>query len=148
MKPIQIVAVDDERTSVPFSIPVKGRRALVIKLPRFDFIPEDEFDSLTASLEELDKQEDIPLRKRSRLVALTMLKPFVTDKDYAALEGLAAGQLDQILSAWREQSQVRLGESAASENSSTENTGAQSSTTSSSEDSTEETSDTPSAGQS
>jgi hypothetical protein len=130
MKPIQIVAVDDDRISIPFHIPVKGRRPLVLKLPRFDFIPEDEFDQLTASIEELDK-EDLTLRKYSRTLALVMLKQFVSDKDYTVLETLATGQLDQILNGWREHSQVSLGESEASDNSSTESTEAQSATTSS-----------------
>lgn len=147
MKPIQIIAVDDERTSVPFSIPVKGRRPLVLRLPRFDFINEDDFDGLTESLAALDKEE-MSLRKRTRAVALTMMKPFVGEKEYAALQSLAAGQLDQILELWRERSQVSLGESEASDNSSTESMEAQSSTTSSSADSTVETSDTPSDGQS
>jgi hypothetical protein len=145
MKPIQIVAVDDDRISIPFHIPVKGRRPLVLKLPRFDFIPEDDFDQLTESIEALDK-EDLPLRKYSRALALLMLKQFVSDKDYTVLETLATGQLDQILNGWREQSQVSLGESEASENSSTESTEAQSSTTSSATDTTAETSATPSDG--
>jgi hypothetical protein len=130
MKPIQIVAADDDRISIPFNIPLKGRRPLVLKLPRFDFIPEDEFDQLTDSIEALDK-EDLPLRKYSRALALTMLKRFVSDKDYKVLETLATGQLDQILNGWREHSQVSLGESEASDNSSTESTEAQSATTSS-----------------
>jgi hypothetical protein len=74
------------------------------------------------------------------------LKQFVSDKDYTVLETLATGQLDQILNGWREQSQVSLGESEASENSSTESTEAQSSTTSSATDTTAETSATPSDG--
>lgn len=135
MKPIQIVAVDDERTVIPFSVPVKGRRPLVVNLPRFDFIPEDDFDQLTANIEALDKEE-LPLRKYSRKLALVMLQQFVSDKDYAALETLATGQLDQILTVWREHSQVSLGESVASADSSTESTEAQSDSTSSADSDT------------
>lgn len=129
MKPIKIVAVDDERISIPFEIPVKGRKPLLVNLPRFDFIPEGEFDELNKEIEELDS--DLSLRKYSRALALLMLKRFVTEKDYTVLETLATGQLDQILNGWREQSSVSLGESGASDNSSTETTGAPSDTTSS-----------------
>jgi hypothetical protein len=131
VKPIQIVAVDDERTLVTFNVPIKGRKPLEFSVPRFDFIDEDEFDSLTTELNKLDEQEDLPARKKARLVALAMLKQFVSDQKYALLETLKVGQLDQILAGWREHSQVSLGESAASDSSSTESTEAQSATTSS-----------------
>lgn len=140
MKPIQICAVDDERTVIPFQIPVKGRRPVVLKLPRFDFIPEDDFDQLTAEIEELDKQE-LPLRKYSRQLALLMLKHFTSERDYAVVESLATGQLDQILTSWREHSTVSLGESGASADSSTESTEAPSDTTSSNSDTSGRTSD-------
>jgi hypothetical protein len=131
VKPIQIVAVDDERTLVTFNVPIKGRKPLEFSVPRFDFIDEDEFDSLTTELNKLDEQEDLPARKKARLVALAMLKQFVSDQKYALLETLKVGQLDQILAGWREHSQVSLGESAASDSSSTESTEAQSASTSS-----------------
>jgi hypothetical protein len=130
VKPIQIISVDDERTRIPFVVPVKGRRPLKFTVPRFDFIPDDEAEEMEKEIEALGAQT-MSLRKFTRAVALLMLKRFVSDKDYAVLETLMVAQLDQIQQQWRENSQVSLGESEASENSSTESTEAQSATTSS-----------------
>jgi len=131
VKPIEIVGVDDDRTRIPFTIPVKGRKPLQISLPRFDYLDEDTFDALTVDLAELNTNTDLPERKRGRLIALAMLKHVVTEHQFAVLETLATGMLDQVLEGWRTHSLVSLGESPASENSSTENTGAPSKPTSS-----------------
>jgi hypothetical protein len=146
VKPVQIIAADDERTRIPFVVPIKGRRPLKFSVPRFDFIPDDEAEEMEKEIEALGT-ETMSLRKYTRTVALLMLKRFVSEKDYKVLETLLVAQLDQIQQEWRENSQVSLGESEASENSSTESTEAQSDTTSSpSSESSGQTSDTPSAG--
>lgn len=183
MKPVVLPGFDDERTQIPFTIPVKGRKPVTVKIPRFDYIPEDTFDALMADLEKLDVEQQViavandlseveagtevtwepllddakkqltelgvkvfrtlskgqsqelisapddkvkealapfaaekplPLRKRSRSIALAMLKHVVTEEQYGWFEDLPTGALDELLTTWRAQSTVSLGESAAS----------------------------------
>jgi hypothetical protein len=55
-----------------------------------------------------------PIRKRSRSIALTMLKHVVAPEEYVLFEELPSGALDELLSAWRDASSITLGESEAS----------------------------------
>ena len=182
MKPVVLSGYDDERTKIPFTVPVKGRKPATILIPRFDYIDEDTFDAIMADLEKLDveqqviavandlsklepgeevtwepllddakrqlvdagvkvtrsmskgqsqdvvsadkaaldalepfaSQQPLPLRKRSRSIALAMLKHVVTEQEYEWFEALPTGALDELLTTWRNQSTVSLGESAAS----------------------------------
>ena len=183
MKPVVLPGVDDERTQIPFTIAVKGRKPVTVKIPRFDYIPEDVFDALMADLEALDVEQQVigvandlseveagteitweplledtkrqltalgvkvfrtmkqgqsqdlvcapddkvkealaplaahkplPLRKRSRSIALAMLKHVVPDDQFAWFEDLPTGALDELLTTWRSQSTISLGESEAS----------------------------------
>jgi hypothetical protein len=141
VKPIHIVAADDERVLIPFIIPIKGRKPLQITLPRYDYLDEDQFDALSSELTKLDENTELSARKKGRMVALSMLRHVVSDREFAVLETLATGQLDQILEGWREHSVTSLGESPASADSSTGTTGAPSDTTSSPEDGDAPTSD-------
>lgn len=59
MKPVVLPGFDDERTLIPFTIPIKGRKPATVKIPRFDYIPEDTFDALMADLERLDVEQQI-----------------------------------------------------------------------------------------
>lgn len=59
MKPVVLPGFDDERTQIPFTIPVKGRKPATVKIPRFDYIPEDVFDALMADLERLDVEQQV-----------------------------------------------------------------------------------------
>lgn len=59
MKPVVLPGFDDERTKVPFTVPVKGRKPVTVKIPRFDYIPEDIFDALMADLEKLDVEQQV-----------------------------------------------------------------------------------------
>ncbi|MBU3748788.1 MAG: hypothetical protein FGM36_16175, partial [Burkholderiaceae bacterium] len=59
MKPVVLPGFDDERTQIPFTIPVKGRKPVTVKIPRFDYIPEDVFDALMADLEALDVEQQV-----------------------------------------------------------------------------------------
>lgn len=182
MKPIVLSGFDDERTKIPFQIPVNGKPVTVM-VPRFDYINEDVFDEITIDLENLDSeqqviavandlasipagsvteweplmesatkvltdlgvviervsqgkarqdnvsaptdkvlaalepyssQEPLTLRKRSRGIALTMLKHVVTEEQLGWFSALPAGALDDLLTQWRGQSRVSLGESGAS----------------------------------
>ncbi|WP_141213984.1 hypothetical protein [Mycobacterium marinum] len=113
-----------------------------MKLPRFDFIDEDQHDAMAVSAKGVDEQNpDLALRKRQRLVNLAMLKPFVAQREYLLLEPLPAGQLESIMIIWATESTVPLGELLASADSSTGNTGAPSSTTSTVADGQDATSD-------
>lgn len=182
MKPVVLSSYDDERTKIPFTVPVKGRRPATVLIPRFDYIDEDTFDAIMADLERLDVEQQVigvandlsevepgsevtwepllddakrqltdlgvkvirniskgqsqdlisadakalealepyssqtplPLRKRSRSIALAMLSHVVTDEQYGWFEALPTGALDELLTTWRQQSTVSLGESAAS----------------------------------
>ena len=183
MKPVVLSGFDDERTKIPFTIPVKGRKPVTVSIPRFDYIPEEQFDAIMVDLERQDVEQQIiavandltaaepgteinweplldeakkkltglgvvvkrtmkqgqsqdivsapdsktidalepfaaekplPLRKRSRSIALAMLKHVVTDEEYGWFEDLPTGALDELLTTWRSQSTVTLGESAAS----------------------------------
>jgi len=183
MKPVLLPGFDDERTKIPFQIPVKGRKPVTVHIPRFDYIDEDTFDALMADLEKLDVEQQIiavandltevepgnevtwepllddakkqlsdlgvkiirtmikgqsqdlvsapdeavvealkpfaaekpmPLRKRSRSICLAMLKHVVTPEQLEWFEALPTGALDELLTTWRNQSTISLGESAAS----------------------------------
>lgn len=183
MKPVVLSGFDDERTKIPFAIPVKGRKPVTVMIPRFDYIPEDQFDAIMTDLEKMDVEQQVlavandlveadmgeeinwevliddakkqltdlgvvvkrtmkqgqsqdlvsapdektlealrevavdkplPLRKRSRSIALAMLKHVVTDEQYGWFEDLPSGALDELLTTWRNQSTVSLGESEAS----------------------------------
>ena len=183
MKPVVLPGFDDERTQIPFTIPVKGRKPVTVKIPRFDYIPEDTFDALMADLEKLDVEQQViavandltevepgteitwepllddakkqltdlgvkvfrtmskgqsqdlvsapdsktidalapfaaekplPLRKRSRSICLAMLKHVVSEQELEWFEALPSGALDELLTTWRTQSTVSLGESEAS----------------------------------
>lgn len=183
MKPVVLPGFDDERTQIPFTIPVKGRKPVTVKIPRFDYIPEDTFDALMADLEALDVEQQViavandlsevepgtevtweplldeakkqltdlgvkvfrtmkqgqsqdlvsapddkvvaalapfaaekplPLRKRSRSICLAMLKHVVSEQELEWFEALPSGALDELLTTWRTQSTVSLGESEAS----------------------------------
>lgn len=183
MKPVVLPGFDDERTQIPFTIPVKGRKPVTVKIPRFDYIPEDVFDELMADLERLDVEQQVigvandlvdvepgtevtweplledaktqltdkgvkifrtmskgqtqelvsapseavvealrplaaekplPLRKRSRSICLAMLKHVVSEQELEWFAALPTGALDELLTTWRTQSTVSLGESEAS----------------------------------
>jgi len=119
LEPIKVVALTDERIHIPFHVPNGRGKPMLLKLPRFDFLTEDQFDEMTAALEEIDKDDKLSIRKRSRKIALAMLCIVTTDQQYQALEKLATGQLDQIVEGWRKHSAVSLGESGGSDDSST-----------------------------
>jgi hypothetical protein len=183
MKPVVLPGFDDERTLIPFTVPVKGRKPATVKIPRFDYIPEDVFDAIMADLEKLDVEQQViaaandlsevepgteitwepllddakrqltdlgvkvvrtmkqgqsqdlvsapdmktveqlapfaaekplPLRKRSRSICLAMLKHVVSEHELEWFAALPTGALDELLTTWRSQSTISLGESAAS----------------------------------
>lgn len=186
MKPIVLSGFDDERTKIPFTVPVKGRKPATVLVPRFDYIDEATFDAIMADLEVLDAQQQViaaanelaglqpgselvydplidaakkqltdcgvdvvrtvkqgrsqdvlcaptedviaalapfssqtpmPLRKRSREIALTMLKYVVDEQELKWFADLPTGALDDLLTAWKTASTVSLGESEASSSS-------------------------------
>lgn len=70
--------------------------------------------SVKDALSPLAVEKPLPLRKRSRSICLAMLKHVVSDQELEWFEALPSGALDELLTAWRTQSTVSLGESAAS----------------------------------
>jgi hypothetical protein len=110
---LDIPASDDPRITITIPVPLKGGKVLVLAVPRFDFIEEPDYDTMTA---ELDKLEDTDLseRKRARLATLVMLKPFVPARDHKLCESLVMGQLTAIREHWIAQSNIPLGEFLAS----------------------------------
>lgn len=128
----EIPAADDPRLLVEIRVPVKGRRPMVLRLPRYDMIDELTYRPMWVALEAIDADEnkDMTARDKTRAAVLAMLKPFVSDKDYAICETLALGQLTAIRDHWGTQSEIPLGEYVASVNSSAGNTEAPSATTS------------------
>jgi len=118
LEPIKIVTLDDERIHIPFHIPNGRGRPLLLKIPRLDFLTEDQFDGMSEALETLNGDAKLSERKKGRAVALAMLRQVTTDPQYAALEKLATGQLDQLLNEWTKRSAVSLGESGSSDESS------------------------------
>lgn len=180
MKAVVLAGYDDEKTKIPFTIPVKGRKPATILIPRFDYIDEDTFDAIMSDLERMDVEQQViavandlvdvdagtevpweqllddaktrlvalgvtvkrknqnqdsvcapddsvlaalqplaatkplPLRKRSREIALAMLKHVVSEQELEWFTALPTGALDELLTTWRNQSTVSLGESVAS----------------------------------
>ncbi len=74
----------------------------------------DEVSAPTAEVVEAVKQHSgskpLPLRKRGREIALTMLKHVVGDEEYALFEDLRVGQLNDLLAEWRSNSRTTQGE--------------------------------------
>lgn len=71
-------------------------------------------EAVIAALEPFAAQTPMPLRKRSRSIALAMLKHVVTEQEWEWFNALPTGALDELLTTWRTQSTISLGESAAS----------------------------------
>lgn len=82
---------------------------VVVNGSRFDEVSAPTEDVVSA-LKPFSGQKPLPLRKRGREIALTMLKHVVDEDDYALFVPLRAGQLDKILTEWRKRSTVTLGE--------------------------------------
>ena len=126
MKPIEIVADDDERLFISFT--VKG---IVFTVPRYDAIDADTYTVLIADLSKIQKDSKTAMHVKRRAATLRMLSDFVAGDDYAVLEGLKLVQLDDIARHWAEQSSVSLGELLSSLATSTASTEAPSSSISS-----------------
>lgn len=135
---IDIVGADDPRIVIEFTIPIKSGKPLQLKLPRFDFIDEDELDAIQAEIENIDG--DLPPHKAQRQAYLIQIKPFCTETQFSSVEKLKLGQLTQIMDTWTKRSAISLGEYLASDDSSTESTGRRSGQTSSDEDGADSTS--------
>jgi hypothetical protein len=71
-------------------------------------------EKVLEALQPYSTQQPLPLRKRSRSIALAMLKHVVTPEQFEWFDDLPSGALDELLTAWREASTMSLGESAAS----------------------------------
>lgn len=158
-KPIEIPDFEDERIFIPFTLPVKGKKPIVFKVPRRDFQPPEDVKLLQWLMSELDGNEEklkalvdteaevnpsVAVEKACFLLAL---KPHVTAAQFKTLQKASYGQLRFINDRWNEQSRVTLGEYWASANGSTENTQRQSNSTSSPSDGTDSTSDDDSDGE-
>lgn len=137
---IDIVGADDPRIIIEFTIPITGSKLpLQLRLPRFDFIDEDELDNIQDSIEKIDPE--LAPHKAQRQAYLLQIKPFCDDSQFALVEKLKLGQLTQIMDTWTKKSAISLGEFLASDDSSTENTGRRSGRTSSGKAGDESTSD-------
>ena len=66
------------------------------------------------ALAPFSSQQPLPLRKRSRSIALTMLKHVVSEQEWEWFNDLPTGALDELLTEWRSASTLSLGEFAAS----------------------------------
>jgi hypothetical protein len=71
-------------------------------------------DAVVKALEPFSSQTPSPIRKRSRSIALAMLKHVVSDQELQWFTDLPSGALDELLTAWKSASTVSLGESEAS----------------------------------
>ena len=146
MKPFQVVGANRASIRVPIELPIdiegrwttdeqgkpiRGRKPVVLELPRFQFI-DPETQGELAAIEVDEKLTDLD---RIRL----MLKPFVTDQVYHLLEQRPIGELEQVFKYWQEQSAIPLGEYLAS-NGSSKSTRRPSNSTSSTVDSDSATS--------
>lgn len=140
MEPIEIVAADDERLQIPFTVPVKDSEPLEFSLPRYDCIDPDTYVQMMTDLEKLDADNETPAYQKRRASTLAMLRLFVTKTQYKALEKCKLAQLDDIARHWSQRSGISLGELLASAPTSTVSTVRPSNTTSSSSESEEETS--------
>jgi hypothetical protein len=87
-------------------------RAVVDKRPQDNIAaPTDE---VLVALEPFSSQKPLADRKRSREIALLMLKHVVTTEQLVWFEALPSGALEELLTEWRKASNVSLGESEAS----------------------------------
>lgn len=120
MNSVNVVADNDPRIHITFSIPTTGK-PVEIRLPRFDFIDEDVLDDIQSGIESIDSE--LPAHRAQRQAFLVQIKPFCDDTQFAVVDKLKLGQLTQIMDTWTTKSAISLGEFLASDDSSTENTG-------------------------
>lgn len=73
-----------------------------------------ESQSVLDGLAPFSSQTPLPIRKRSRSIALAMLKHVVSEQEHGWFSELPSGALDELLTAWKSASTVSLGESEAS----------------------------------
>ncbi|WP_142396025.1 hypothetical protein [Mycobacterium kansasii] len=138
---IDVPAVDDPRIMISIPVPVKGRKPVVLKVPRFDFMGEDVHQAWEDAAKQAGENKDMPLSRQQRITDLAALKLVLPEKDYKVCETLTSGQLQIVMLNWAKESAFPLGELLASADSLTGNTEAPSSMTSTAQDGPEETSD-------
>jgi hypothetical protein len=56
---VDIPGMDDERVRITITVPVKGRKPLVLKIPRHDFLDTETQDAMSASVEALDVESEL-----------------------------------------------------------------------------------------
>jgi hypothetical protein len=122
---IAVPSQDDPRMMLELELPGD----VVVKVPRFDFISEDEIDAIQVELDAIDG--DLPAHRQQRLGILVHFNRFCTPEQQEVVAGLALGQLRFMMDTWTEQSSLSLGEYMVSGESSTETQAKQSSRTSS-----------------
>lgn len=121
---IQVPSTDDPRMMIQMEV-----EGITVTVPRFDFINEDEIDSIQEAIEAIDG--DLPAHRQQRDAILIHFDRFCDDEQKKVIAGLALGQLRFMMDTWTEQSSISLGKYLDSEPSSTENTVKRSSRTSS-----------------
>ena len=61
VKPISLAGFDDERTKFAVEVPAlpPARKPVTVMLPRFDYMPEAEYDAMMAELESQDVEQEV-----------------------------------------------------------------------------------------
>jgi hypothetical protein len=126
-----IIGRNDARTRITVTLPfteegaeafdefgdeVGGRTAVVITLPRFDFLGRTEFKEMMAAIETATGSEDDGRtdQDRSYDIILATLKPYTSKAVHDLLVEQPMGVLEQISTRWNESSSTPLGESKGS----------------------------------
>ena len=102
--------------------PIKGKKPLVITVPRFDCMERDQFKALNKELTAIEDKKDEdgkPLSNQDRAfeVVLAMVRPFVSDTEVAVIGKLHLFELEQIADFIQQRSTISVGELLASTNS-------------------------------
>ncbi|QXW04007.1 hypothetical protein [Rhodococcus globerulus] len=111
MPMIDIIAEHDPRVQVTFNVPIKGRQnPLIFSVPMIQYMSKDDSEAFREWFLKAREEETLTTR-----TSTLKLLGFVTSaKDFAILEKLADGTLNQISDKWEEASKVTPGESSAS----------------------------------
>jgi len=126
-----IIGRNDARTRVTVTLPfteeganafdefgdaVGGRTAVVLTLPRFDFLDRAEFKAMMEAIEVATGKEDDGRsdQDKSYDIILATLKPYTSEAVHKILETQPMGVLEQISTLWNESSTTPLGESKGS----------------------------------
>ncbi len=144
MSSFQVIGANNRRTRIEIELPftesgewavdedgkpIKGAIPVVINLPRFDCMPIDDIVAMQETIRGMET-EGKSQQETGRDIALSMIRPHVSERVFELLSARTLFELQQISEEWSNRSTMPPGELLAS-NGSSKNTRGRSTTNSS-----------------